>query len=109
MKIIIFTDLDGSLLNHDGYSFDDATPVLNRIKQYQIPLILTTSKTRREVELLQGVMGIREPFIVENGGGIFFPAGYRGFTIPKGQQKSGYTLVLLGMPYNRIRSFFVTI
>ncbi|MDO9585449.1 MAG: HAD hydrolase family protein, partial [Syntrophales bacterium] len=108
-KVIIFTDLDGSLLNHDDYSFDGAVPSLERISDPKVPLIIATSKTRREVELLQGVMGIREPFIIENGGGIFFTAGYRGFTIPKGQPKSVYTLVRLGMPYSRIRSFFVTI
>lgn len=50
MKIIIFTDLDGSLLNHEGYSFSDARPSLARIKKSQIPLIFTTSKTRGEVE-----------------------------------------------------------
>lgn len=109
MKIIIFTDLDGSLLNHDGYSFDDARPSLERIKRSYVPLIFTTSKTRGEVELLRNAMGINDPFIVENGGGIFFPAGYRGFNIPGGQQKWRYTCIQLGVPYDQIRSFFVTL
>ena len=84
MQVIIFTDLDGSLLNHEDYSFAEATPSLDRIKRSGIPLIMTTSKTRREIEPLQREMGIGEPFIVENGGGIFFPHGYRNLLIGDG-------------------------
>lgn len=73
VQLVIFTDLDGSLLNHEDYSFTAARPSIERIKTAGIPLIITTSKTRLEVERLQQEMGIREPFIVENGGGIFFP------------------------------------
>ncbi len=109
MGMIIFTDLDGSLLDHDGYSFEAARPSLERIKQARMPLILTTSKTRREVEALQKALGINDPFIVENGGGIFFPAGYRGFPIPEGRQEAGYTLIQLGVPYEQIRSFFIAL
>lgn len=106
MKMLIFTDLDGSLLNHGDYSFAEAGPALARIRQAGIPLIMTTSKTRSEVESLQAEMGLREPFIVENGGGVFFPAGYRGFDISGGRPRSGYTLVRLGTPYDRVRRSF---
>ena len=109
MKIIIFTDLDGSLLNHDDYSFAGALPSIQRIRRSDIPLIIVTSKTRREVEHLQGLMGLDNPYIVENGGGIFFPSGYRGFRIRDGRRKSGYTVILLGISYIRIRRFFDTI
>jgi mannosyl-3-phosphoglycerate phosphatase len=102
-KILIFTDLDGSLLNHGDYSFEDARPSLARIRRHQIPLIMTTSKTRSEIEALQVEMGLREPFIVENGGGVFFQEGYRDFTIAESRHESGYTLVQLGIPYDRIR------
>lgn len=105
MQVIIFTDLDGSLLNHEDYSFAEATPSLDRIKQFGIPLIMTTSKTRREVELLQGEMGIREPVIVENGGGIFFPRGYRNLMIENKEQKDDYTVISIGTTYFRVRDF----
>jgi mannosyl-3-phosphoglycerate phosphatase len=103
--LIVFTDLDGSLLNHEDYSFAEARPVLARISGNNIPLIFVTSKTRREVEILQRAMGVREPFIVENGGGIYFPAGYRGWTIERGREVAGYTLIELGVSYAQIRSF----
>jgi mannosyl-3-phosphoglycerate phosphatase len=105
LKFIVFTDLDGSLLNHGDYSFAEAKPSLDRIKRSGIPLIMTTSKTRREVELLQREMGMREPMIVENGGGIYFPRGYRNLMVMQGEQRADYTVILTGTSYFRIRDF----
>ncbi|OIP44492.1 MAG: hypothetical protein COZ12_07165 [Deltaproteobacteria bacterium CG_4_10_14_3_um_filter_60_8] len=93
MALLIFTDLDGSLLNHADYSFEAARPVLARIGARAIPLVFVTSETRGEVEIIQQEMGIAEPFVVENGGGIYFPAGYQGFAIEAGRALAGYTVV----------------
>ena len=105
MQVIIFTDLDGSLLDHENYSFTEAMPSLRRIKQSGIPLIITTSKTRMEVEHLQREIGIREPFIAENGGGIFFPSGYRNWIIEGGERHEDYTLIRIGTTYFTVRIF----
>ena len=105
MQVIIFTDLDGSLLNHEDYSFAAARPSIERIKRAGIPLIITTSKSRLEVELLQRDMGIREPFIVENGGGIFFPRGYRNLIIENGEWQEDYTFIRIGTTYSAVRNF----
>ncbi len=104
-QIIIFTDLDGTLLNHEDYSFEDALPALNRIKENHIPLIIVTSKTRKEVEIIQRELGIEEPFIVENGGGIFFPKNYRNFKLMNCFSKNGYRVIQLGKSYSEIRKF----
>ncbi|RUM66295.1 MAG: mannosyl-3-phosphoglycerate phosphatase [Sulfurospirillum sp.] len=71
MNFIIFTDLDGTLLNHDDYSFSDALPLIEKIKARNIPLIFTTSKTKKECEILQNKMDIDMPFIVENGAAVY--------------------------------------
>ena len=68
MKLVIFSDLDGSLLNHSDYSYSEARPALERVIRNQVPLIFVTSKTRPEVEVLHREMQIEEPFVVENGG-----------------------------------------
>ncbi|MEA1982849.1 MAG: HAD-IIB family hydrolase [Campylobacterota bacterium] len=70
---LVFSDLDGTLLDHDSYSFAPAKEALGFLKSNSIPLILTTSKTFKEVVELQSELGIRQPFIVENGAGIFLP------------------------------------
>lgn len=105
MQWVIFSDLDGSLLNYDGYSFEEAKSTLKKINKWKIPLILTTSKTRAEVERILDEMGLEEPFIVENGAAIFFPAGYRGWDIADGIADQSYNVIQLGMPYTEIRKF----
>ena len=47
---IIFTDLDGTLLDHRTYTYEPALEALSVIKSHQIPLILTSSKTKAEIE-----------------------------------------------------------
>ncbi|MEQ8825445.1 MAG: HAD-IIB family hydrolase [Filomicrobium sp.] len=71
--LIIFSDLDGTLLDHKSYSFDAARPALSRAKAAGVPVILATSKTAAEVSEIADAMGLGTPAIVENGGGIWFP------------------------------------
>lgn len=105
MHLAVFTDLDGSLLDHHTYSFASARPALDRIREQGIPLVFITSKTRPEVEMLQAAMGIREPFIVENGAAIFFPDRYRDWRIDTGFRQPPYTVIQLGARYPKIRRF----
>lgn len=106
MLVIIFTDLDGTLLNHYDYSYEAALPSLKRIKETGIPLIITTSKTRSEVEFLQREIGIIEPFIVENGSGIFIPNSSSLKNINIGEKQGEYTFIRLGKSYENIRPLF---
>jgi len=101
--LIIFTDLDGTLLDSETYSYQKAIPVLNTLKDNQIPVIPVTSKTRREVETLCQSLQINEPFIVENGSGIFVPLDYNYLTLPKSNQWGGYHLHQLGCTYAEAR------
>lgn len=105
MDLIIFTDLDGSLLDHENYSFAAAKPALERVQSAGIPLIITTSKTQQEVEPLQRDMGIKEPFIVENGAGIYLPRGYRNWVVKDGERRGDYTVIRIGTTYSAIRLF----
>jgi mannosyl-3-phosphoglycerate phosphatase family protein len=75
-KLVIFTDLDGSLLDHDNYSHKAADELLLELEQRHIPVILTTSKTRAEVMSLRDELNNQHPFIIENGAAIFIPQGY---------------------------------
>ena len=69
--MIILSDLDGTLLNHDDYTYDAAKPALEFLSKNDIPLILCSSKTSAEINPLRNDMGFEHcPAIVENGGGI---------------------------------------
>lgn len=79
---LIFTDLDGTLLDRDTYSFEPARPALERLRRLGIPWILVTSKTRAETEFWRGALGNQHPFIVENGAAAVIPEGYFGPSTP---------------------------
>jgi mannosyl-3-phosphoglycerate phosphatase len=71
--LIIFTDLDGTLLDHDSYEWKEAKPALDLCQERQVPVILVSSKTRAEMNPMRLQLGLTSPFISENGGGIYFP------------------------------------
>jgi mannosyl-3-phosphoglycerate phosphatase len=73
MGWLVVTDLDGSLLNHFDYSFDEAVPTIDALKSKKIPVILNTSKTFSETIAIRHALAVDDPFIVENGSCIFLP------------------------------------
>ena len=72
--LIIFSDLDGTLLDHDDYRWQAAGPALGRLKDAGIPLVLNSSKTMPEIRALREELGNIDPFIVENGAAVIIPA-----------------------------------
>lgn len=70
---IVFSDLDGTLLDHDTYSFSPALPAIQRLKNNGIPLILTSSKTPAEILRLRQELDNPHPFIAENGSVVAVP------------------------------------
>lgn len=68
--IVVFTDLDGTLLDHDSYSFEPARAALERLAAERIPLVLASSKTEVEMRPIAQAIGIDWPMIVENGAGV---------------------------------------
>ena len=70
---VLFTDLDGTLLDHESYEWEEARPALELCKARRVPVILVSSKTRAEMNPLRLELGLTAPFISENGGGIYFP------------------------------------
>jgi mannosyl-3-phosphoglycerate phosphatase len=99
-KLIVFTDLDGTLLDADTYSFAAALPALRVIREKEIPLVICSSKTKREIEYYREKLDSHHPFISENGGGIFIPAGYFDLAVTAGE---GYQVIRLGAQYSGLR------
>jgi len=116
-KLIIFTDLDGTLLD-SNYSFTEAIPALKIIQENDVPLILCSSKTRAEIEHCRKMLNNMHPFISENGGGIFIHEKYFQFRIQVGstrrgdslrdpglrlQKEENYDVIKLGADYSDLR------
>jgi mannosyl-3-phosphoglycerate phosphatase len=106
---IIFSDLDGTLLDYHTYSFESAQPALDKIREKEIPLVLVSSKTRREMIFYQEMLDLTGlPFVVENGSAIFTSPGY--FSGLGSHDVSGnYDRYALGKTYNEIESNLKTI
>jgi len=71
LPLLVFTDLDGTLLSHSDYSWDAARPALRRIADIGGAIVLASSKTAPEISTLRQQMGLQDwPAIVENGAGL---------------------------------------
>src|SRR4030042_4032424 len=98
-RLIIFTDLDGTLLDRNTYTFEPAEPALNLIRKNGIPLVLSSSKTRDEIELYRKRLENDHPFVSENGGGVFVPKNYFSFPFPYDRELEEYFVLELGTYY----------
>ena len=69
-SLIIFTDLDGSLLHRDNFKFDEIKEYIKSLIDEGIIIIPNTSKTEKEIEEFIKELGLNLPFISENGSSI---------------------------------------
>lgn len=99
---VIFTDLDGTLLDRKSYSCERAEEALRLIHEKKIPLIFCSAKTRVEQEFYIHKLGIKHPFIVENGGAVFIGKDYFKFKYDCQRSDSEYNVIEIGLPYGKI-------
>jgi len=72
-SFVLFTDLDGTLLDARTYDPGPSVHALDRCRRLGIPVVFVSSKTRAEMEKLRAELGKTDPFVSENGGGVFLP------------------------------------
>jgi mannosyl-3-phosphoglycerate phosphatase len=101
---IVFTDLDGTLLDSESYSWKPAEPALMTAKKNNVPVIFCSSKTRAEIELYRKKTKNNHPFVIENGEAIYIPHGYFRHRPPKCKKLKDYLVVVLGKPYKELRN-----
>lgn len=101
LPLLVFTDLDGTLLDHHSYSFSAALPALERLRKAGVPVIPVTSKTLAELAPLMRELDNAHPCIAENGGLIALPPGY--FDALDGYPlQEGYRVIALSSGYENI-------
>jgi mannosyl-3-phosphoglycerate phosphatase len=100
---IIFSDIDGTLIDFERYSFEVTSGMVATVAARGIPLILCSSKTRVEQESLRAALGISGPFIVENGSAIFIAPDTFAFDFPH-QRLREYQVIELGVLSATIRA-----
>ncbi len=75
-QIVVFSDLDATLLDHQSYRFEAANQALDKLKKCNIPLVLNSSKTKPEMQKIRHQLHNQHPYIVENGAALVIPADY---------------------------------
>ena len=69
-KVLIFTDLDGSLLHRETFKFDEIKDYLMELISKGILIIPNSSKTEKEILEFNYELGSNLPYISENGAAI---------------------------------------
>ena len=101
-KIIVFADLDGSLLN-DKYEYDQIEPIIHQLLSSNVSIVFASSKTRNEVDFYRSKWQITDPFIIENGSAILIPENYFCINYEFTRRVQGYNIIELGTAYHIIR------
>ena len=69
-NVLIFTDLDGSLLDKKKFHFTKAKKYIRELISKDVLIIPNTSKTENEIKLFLKELNLKLPFISENGSEI---------------------------------------
>jgi mannosyl-3-phosphoglycerate phosphatase family protein len=101
---LIFTDLDGTLLDQDDASWTPAQPALQEALALGIPVIPCSSRSFNECRALHQQMGLRGPIVFENGAGVALPQNqFRRPLVPPSDESEGYWLCRVAQPYAYVR------
>ena len=103
---IIFTDIDGTILDNTG-EYGETPKLISSLIKNSIPVILCSAKTLAEQNRVRKQIGLTDPFIVENGGAIVIGKEYFDLSqIMKDyavKERDGNYIVELGKPATKIR------
>ena len=101
-KIIVFADLDGSLLN-DKYEYDQIEPIIHQLLSLNGSIVFASSKTRYEIDFYRNKWHVTDPFIIENGSAILIPENYFKIQYEFTRRHQGYNIIELGTAHSIIR------
>lgn len=105
--VAVITDLDGCLLDARTYGIAPARAALRLLRRRGVPLVLCTSKTLAEVRALFRTLGGCHLCVVEDGGGLFVPAGLAPTVrLAAARRRRDGRLVPLAVSYPAVRRAF---
>ncbi len=94
--LIVFTDVEGTLLDSHTQSWQPASAWLQRLKEHAVPVVLCSSKTAAEMMLLQKELGLgAQPIIAENGAVIQLAGAW--------EDDEAFPRLMTGSPHEEIQ------
>ena len=95
-RLMVFTDLDGTLIDHVTYRWDAAQQALTALQRLSAAVVLASSNTAAEIGALRSDLELEDwPAIVEKGAGILSPHGK---CVPQAAHYQAVRSVLDGLP-----------
>ena len=85
---VVFTDLDGTLLDHETYEPGPALAALRQLLAAGIAVYFCSAKTWTEQTVIAAELDVAVGFIIENGAAVYAPDG---------------SATVFGMPYRLVR------
>lgn len=104
VPLVVFTNLDGVLLDAVTHTADAARPALTLLSSHRVPVVVASSRTRAEIELVLEKLGLRHPFIAESGAALYVPLDYFREPPARAVVRSGYYVEEVGVPYRDVVS-----
>lgn len=101
-RIVVVTDIDGSLLEPGTRSLPDERAALDFLAARGIPLVINSSRTRAEIERLRQTLQILTPFMSENGSALFLPHGSFEFVRDRARPTVGGGVIEFGRRYHEV-------
>jgi mannosyl-3-phosphoglycerate phosphatase len=100
---LFVTGIGGCLVDPVTGGCDPARPAVAALANLDVPLVLCSSRPRREVELVSRLFGLATPMIVENGAALVVPDGHLQRGVPGGRPEREHQVLVLGPPRQRLR------
>lgn len=106
VSMVVVTDLDGTLLDHNSYSWAEAKPALMSLRARGIPVVPCSSKTRAEMRVIARTLDLDGPFIPENGGAVVWPRRADATPSPGAREDDSEWVWPMGVPVERLYPAF---
>jgi len=103
-RLIVITDLDGTLLDQRTYSYEGSLPAVRRLQASGIPIVLCSTKTSAEMLPLWRELELKAPFICESGGALYLPRGYLKTPVAEQKITGSFEVLRLGGDIVRMRA-----
>lgn len=99
-RVVVFCRLEGSPFDPYLRPAGPSADALRTLDQQGIVVVFFSSRTRAELELVQEQLGVRHPFVSENGGAVFIRRGYWSpVDLDNALEIAGFQALVYGLAY----------
>lgn len=99
--VVVLSDVD-SLAASVASLPSEAISLFREVALNRLPLVLSSTRTRAELDFIQQELGLHAPFICESGAAVSVPPGYFRGHLPNARAVGGALVVKFGPSYSEV-------